>query len=218
MNIKSLLALTGIALASVAVQANPIPPNLIQNGSFEENTQAGGTWQILNNKNLSGWTAGEYGIELRDGVFGTAQEGKNFVELDTTKNSSMKQTVTISEAGSYQLSFWYNSRSDNGNRASSTDKLSWSFAGKDGEVMENYTTDDSATWSHFTRTFTFAAPTKVVLRFAAEGASDSYGGSIDNVSLSRVTTPVPEPESYAMMIAGLGLMGAIARRRKQRKG
>jgi hypothetical protein len=27
-------------------------------------------------------------------------------------------------------------------------------------------------------------------------------------------TPVPEPETYAMMIVGLGLMGAIARRRK----
>jgi hypothetical protein len=28
-------------------------------------------------------------------------------------------------------------------------------------------------------------------------------------------TPVPEPETYAMLLAGLGLMGAIARRRKQ---
>jgi hypothetical protein len=205
-------------LASAATLATPLPTNLIQNGSFEDNEQTAGTWQILYNNNLFGWTAGKYGIELRDGVFGKAQDGKNFVELDTTKNSSMKQTVTISEAGSYQLSFWYNSRSDNGNRASSTDKLSWSFAGKDGEVMENYKTDVSSEWNLFTRTFTFAAPTKVVLRFAAEGASDSYGGSIDNVSLSRVTTPVPEPESYAMMIAGLGLMGAIARRRKQRKG
>lgn len=26
--------------------------------------------------------------------------------------------------------------------------------------------------------------------------------------------PIPEPETYAMMLAGLGLMGAIARRRK----
>jgi hypothetical protein len=30
-------------------------------------------------------------------------------------------------------------------------------------------------------------------------------------------TPVPEPETYAMLLAGLGLMGAIARRRKAAK-
>jgi hypothetical protein len=27
--------------------------------------------------------------------------------------------------------------------------------------------------------------------------------------------PVPEPETYAMLLAGLGLMGFVARRRKQ---
>jgi hypothetical protein len=29
-------------------------------------------------------------------------------------------------------------------------------------------------------------------------------------------TAVPEPETYAMLLAGLGLMGAIARRRKDK--
>lgn len=38
-----------------------------------------------------------------------------------------------------------------------------------------------------------------------------YGG---NISVSPVT-PVPEPEIYAMLAAGLGLMGFVARRRKQ---
>jgi hypothetical protein len=29
-----------------------------------------------------------------------------------------------------------------------------------------------------------------------------------------VTTPVPEPTTYAMLLGGLGLMGVVARRRK----
>lgn len=33
---------------------------------------------------------------------------------------------------------------------------------------------------------------------------------------SPPVTPVPEPETYAMMLAGLGLLGVIARRRKQK--
>jgi hypothetical protein len=32
-----------------------------------------------------------------------------------------------------------------------------------------------------------------------------------------VTSPVPEPETYAMMLAGLGLVSIVARRRKQRQ-
>jgi len=36
----------------------------------------------------------------------------------------------------------------------------------------------------------------------------SYNGSVS-------VSPVPEPETYAMLLAGLGVMGAIARRRKQ---
>nr|WP_315489118.1 PEP-CTERM sorting domain-containing protein [uncultured Rhodoferax sp.] len=37
---------------------------------------------------------------------------------------------------------------------------------------------------------------------------------VDNVVF---TSAVPEPESYALMLAGLGLMGAIARRRKAKQ-
>ena len=38
-----------------------------------------------------------------------------------------------------------------------------------------------------------------------------YGGAIDNIS---VTSAVPEPESYVMLLAGMGLIGAVARRRQ----
>lgn len=36
----------------------------------------------------------------------------------------------------------------------------------------------------------------------------------DLAVFSKVVTPIPEPETYAMLIAGLGLMGFIARRRR----
>jgi len=36
---------------------------------------------------------------------------------------------------------------------------------------------------------------------------------VGNVNLSEVA-PVPEPETYALMLAGLGLVGVVARRRK----
>ena len=40
---------------------------------------------------------------------------------------------------------------------------------------------------------------------SAEGGAPAY---------LRITTAVPEPETYAMLLAGLGLMGAVARRRR----
>jgi hypothetical protein len=43
-------------------------------------------------------------------------------------------------------------------------------------------------------------------------ATGSFGGTY---SAAINVTAVPEPESYAMLLAGLGLMGAIARRRNK---
>ncbi|MEQ1600479.1 MAG: PEP-CTERM sorting domain-containing protein [Methylophilaceae bacterium] len=42
-------------------------------------------------------------------------------------------------------------------------------------------------------------------------ANGSLGGKY---VFSVATLPVPEPETYAMLLAGLGLLGAVARRRK----
>jgi PEP-CTERM motif len=49
------------------------------------------------------------------------------------------------------------------------------------------------------------------------GNGGSYGGNANMVSAVGVVSAVPEPETYAMMLAGLGLMGAVARRRKAKQ-
>ena len=37
--------------------------------------------------------------------------------------------------------------------------------------------------------------------------------TVDNVAITQVMAPVPEPESYAMMLGGLGALGLMSRRR-----
>ena len=59
----------------------------------------------------------------------------------------------------------------------------------------------------------------MTLRFGATGRSDSYGTSLDNVVVLTLSaggnaSAVPEPHSLALMLAGLGAMGFVARRRK----
>ena len=46
---------------------------------------------------------------------------------------------------------------------------------------------------------------------SAPAAVGSYGGNFN-----LVAAPVPEPETYALMMAGLGVLGFVARRRKSR--
>lgn len=68
---------------------------------------------------------------------------------------------------------------------------------------------------HLTFTTSHSASTFTATLFGTnlQGISDESWG-IDNVSVAIAA--VPEPESYAMLIAGLGLMGAVARRRRIR--
>jgi hypothetical protein len=43
------------------------------------------------------------------------------------------------------------------------------------------------------------------------------GGFAPGPSISMSVTPIPEPETYAMLLAGLGLLGFAARRRRQKE-
>lgn len=53
----------------------------------------------------------------------------------------------------------------------------------------------------------------IVTGFVNGTAGGLYNGAF---SVTAPTLPVPEPETYAMLLAGLGVMGVIARRRNKK--
>ena len=194
-------------LIVAALLATPLiaSANLLTNGSFEADLQAAGSWSIY--PNLTGWTGGQAGIELRNNVAGAAYDGVNFVELDTTSNSLMAQAVGTSLGASYNLSFAYSAR-EGVPLGSNGIEVFWN--GVSQGVFDAAGAPAGHNWNVFNLLVSGAAGSST-LQFVGVGTSDSLGGSIDAVALN---TAVPEPETYALMLAGLGIIGFVARRRK----
>jgi len=71
-------------------------------------------------------------------------------------------------------------------------------------------------WERFSRNFTGTGKAMTVGLFASlSTGSSNLGVGLDAVSVDLIAPPraVPEPASWAMMIAGFGLLGAVMRRR-----
>lgn len=197
------------ALLAASFGAAHAGPNLVVDGSFEDQAQAAGSWSVYNS--INGWTTvSGSGIELRNDVAGTAFDGVNFVELDSHSNSAMAQTLTTVAGATYNLSFAYSAR-PGVSAGSNLIQVLW-----DGIALAAVTANGNKLsdndWHVFNYTVTGSGSD--TLTFRALGVNDSLGGSLDAVT---VTTAVPEPSTYAMMFLGLGLIGAsLSRRRKMR--
>ncbi len=212
-----------IAASMLAAATGAQAQNLVTNGSFESITTANlpgqtpGTWAVYTS--IVGWT-GVPNIEVRDNRAGVAQDGGNFVELDTHPtvgapgpNTNSRMYQDILGTGSVNLSFYYSARPNTG----VTNNLGFSFGSFTNSSLLAGTANqtNSHSWIQYTlNNFQLDADGSTRLSFFALGKPDTYGGSLDNVVVSSVSA-VPEPETFALLLAGLGLIGAAVRRQKR---
>ncbi|OQW86011.1 MAG: hypothetical protein BWK72_19385 [Rhodoferax ferrireducens] len=129
--------------------------------------------------------------------------------LDAAEGSVLQQSFDVLAGDSITLDFSFGLATVETDLSAFND---FAFVAVNG-VMEKVVslTDASRTGSF---SYQFATGGKALLSFGVVDINDINGVSVfvvDNVQV----TPVPEPESYAMLLAGLALMGGIARRRSQ---
>ena len=200
--------LLAVALAASFGVAHAGTANLVVDGSFEDQAQAAGSWNVYSA--INGWTTvSGSGIELRDQVAGNAFDGKNYVELDSSSNSAMAQTLTTTAGSLYNLSFAYSARAGV-DAASNPIEVLWNGVSV-ATVTANGIGLSGNDWHLFN--YSVKGTGSDTLTFRAMGTNDSVGGSLDAVTVSAV----PEASTYAMMFFGLVAIGfSVGRRRTQR--
>ena len=206
---KKIFALAALAAASVSASA---ATNLFTDGSFESISQSAGSWNTYNT--VAGWTVTQagflpssHGLEIRNGVAGTAQDGHNFIELDGYENDRITQSFATTVGQSYEISFWYQNRDGVAAGSEGFDAVVLSGGVSSASLVGNAASNG---WLQEKIIFT-AGSSFTTFTVAATGTSDSLGTSFDNFS----AIAVPEPATMGLFAAGLAILGLSARRRRR---
>ena len=192
--------------------------NLVTNGSFE-NGLAGWTLSgavtdsypavVITYGSTAAYPTSTFGEAVAAENAAAGTHGAYFVS--DFSNQSLTQQVYLG-VGTYQIGFSaYAPANGYGNAHDAT--FSGSIA---GDVLANYSVSQKpgTTWLDFSgkKTVTAAGMYNIAFSFNTSGypAKDVV---IDSVYV-MTAAPVPEPETYALMLSGLGLIGFVARRRR----
>jgi len=177
-----------------------------------------GSYMVLpqGSTTITGWTVGSNGIDwIPTPPFGTStQFGMHAVDLTEVSPSSISTVIPTIAGQRYLLSF-HTATVVTGTGAGAVSAGSL--------VDQAFTAPASPTigaqvFAPFRFLFTANdALTTVTFRSTQFSCnSDCYGPALDAVSVSAF--PVPEPQTYPMLLTGLGILGLAAYRGSKRKG
>jgi hypothetical protein len=207
---RSLFALVAaLSLTSTAQAAN-----LITNGGFEDPVITSGFVNfVAPSTGITGWTVQTNSVDIVSNTFGApAFEGTQFLDLvGFGSTGGVAQSIATVAGTRYKLSFAYSHNSFGGLSSASADVT---VAGI-GSLLATSITHSTGSppnldWKLFSGSFVADAPTALLLFNETSGGGNA-GVLFDAVSISAA---VPEAATWAMMIAGFGLVGAATRRRR----
>lgn len=217
--IASLSVALFATLASVAHAA----PNLLVNGSFEDrvitidDTCQGSPWCVRSSASTPGWTQEADGVDLLHNnysqgpaVLVDASDGVNFLDLNQAGSlGGLSQTVAASVGQQFHLSLDSTAWATNSRGGSIRYEL---FDPTSSSVLAFGTFTDPTGGSWVSLTLDAAAISNAIgVRISGLVATQA-GMGLDNVVL---TSAVPEPQTAALLLAGLALTGCMARRRQR---
>ena len=191
---------------------------IVKNGSFEDPTVAPESFATLSG-GLTNWTIGG-NIDLI-GNYWAAQSGKQSVDLNGLVVGSLKQSVNLEAGQLYNLSFWASGNPD-GPPDPKTFDVSIGSSLFETVSVAKPAGRSSMNWTEFSYNFAVLSTGSYDLLFQSTsiggagiggcgGEGSCFGPALDNVA---ITTAIPEPEIYAMLGLGLGVLGWASRRRK----
>lgn len=159
---------------------------------------------------VAGHPAGEYDTSRFDGSTSTATEGSVYVLKNVAVNAGDKL--------SFDWTFYTNEPATGGMKDAAyfsvLNSITALLATADGVTGDAGTSGyRAATSGSFSWTFTNAGSYDLV--FAVVDTDDVVNSSALMINDATIT-PVPEPRDWMMMLAGLGLVGFMAARRKSR--
>lgn len=203
---KHLIA--GAALAALVSAGSASAAELITNGHFAGPTSNGSFVTVSAGAlDIPGWDVLEGNVDWIQGYWAGSDGDGYSIDLNGTTQGTIGQTINTLVGKLYTLTFDIAANPDySGVRVA--------IVGANGETIgtESFALNQGqpVVWSG--RTLTFVADSTSTLITFSSGNPENccYGAAIDNVSV----TGVPEPATWALMIAGFGGAGAMLRRRR----